>query len=282
MDYPVTGLRHITVCADGAQEDVDFFTQVVGQPRSNRPFCLTAATLTTHLYYANGKAEPGTVMTTFPYHKGKGTPRFGSDSGHCLHGRPRNASILAGSPEPAQGSPITRSTSGSGSRSSTSSIPQVWRSRSSRIRTTPARDGRRMRSTSPTPCAVSMGRCYRYGKWKRKSAFSWRRRDSAKPAWTARIIVSRSARAERARHWSCCTSPIARRAVGDSAPAPRTMWRSMLPTMRRSRSSRPFSKKSAIPIAPRSRTGTIFTPSTRAVPATSWWNAPRLPRAVRA
>ena len=31
MNYPVTGMHHITVCASGAQEDVDFFTQVVGQ-----------------------------------------------------------------------------------------------------------------------------------------------------------------------------------------------------------------------------------------------------------
>ena len=31
MDYPVTGLHHITVCAAGAQEDIDFFTKVVGQ-----------------------------------------------------------------------------------------------------------------------------------------------------------------------------------------------------------------------------------------------------------
>ena len=30
MEYPLTGYHHITACAGGAQEDVDFFTQVVG------------------------------------------------------------------------------------------------------------------------------------------------------------------------------------------------------------------------------------------------------------
>jgi catechol 2,3-dioxygenase-like lactoylglutathione lyase family enzyme len=73
MDYPVTGLHHITGCSGGAQEDVDFFTQVVGQRLIKQTILFGGRYAHYHLSYANGKAEPGTVMTTFPYHKGKGT-----------------------------------------------------------------------------------------------------------------------------------------------------------------------------------------------------------------
>lgn len=31
MEYPVSGIHHITLCAGGAQEDIDFLTQVLGQ-----------------------------------------------------------------------------------------------------------------------------------------------------------------------------------------------------------------------------------------------------------
>ena len=72
MDYPVTGLHHITVCASGAQEDIDFFTQVVGQRLIKQTILFDGRYAHYHLYYANGKAEPGTVMTTFPYKRVKG------------------------------------------------------------------------------------------------------------------------------------------------------------------------------------------------------------------
>ncbi len=72
MDYPVTGLHHITVCAAGAQEDIDFFTTVVGQRLIKQTILFDGRYAHYHLYYANGKAEPGTVMTTFPYNRVKG------------------------------------------------------------------------------------------------------------------------------------------------------------------------------------------------------------------
>jgi glyoxalase family protein len=77
MDYPVTGLHHITACASGAQEDVDFFTQVVGQRLIKQTILFDGRYAHYHLYYANGKAEPGTVMTTFPYQRVKGRPGSG-------------------------------------------------------------------------------------------------------------------------------------------------------------------------------------------------------------
>lgn len=67
MSYTVTGLHHVTACAGGAQEDIDFFTQVVGQRMIKQTILFDGRYAHYHLYYANGKAEPGTVMTTFPY-----------------------------------------------------------------------------------------------------------------------------------------------------------------------------------------------------------------------
>jgi glyoxalase family protein len=72
MDYPVTGLHHITACASGAQDDIDFFTQVVGQRLIKQTILFDGRYAHYHLYYANGNAEPGTVMTTFPYKRVKG------------------------------------------------------------------------------------------------------------------------------------------------------------------------------------------------------------------
>jgi catechol 2,3-dioxygenase-like lactoylglutathione lyase family enzyme len=72
MDYPVTGLHHITGCSGGAQEDVDFFAQVVGQRLIKQTILFGGRYAHYHLSYANGKAEPGTVMTTFPYQRVKG------------------------------------------------------------------------------------------------------------------------------------------------------------------------------------------------------------------
>jgi glyoxalase family protein len=72
MEYPVTGIHHVTSCAAGAQEDIDFFTQVVGQRMIKQTILFDGHYAHYHLYYANAKAEPGSVMTTFPYSRVKG------------------------------------------------------------------------------------------------------------------------------------------------------------------------------------------------------------------
>src|SRR2546421_12487788 len=77
MNYPVTGIHHITVCASSAQEDIDFFTQVVGQRMIKQTILFDGRYAHYHLYYSNANPEPGTVMTTFPYKRVKG--RKGSD-----------------------------------------------------------------------------------------------------------------------------------------------------------------------------------------------------------
>lgn len=72
----VRGIHHITVCASGAQEDVDFFTKVVGQRLIKQTVLFDGRYAHYHLYYANANAEVGSVMTTFPYRRVPG--RVGS------------------------------------------------------------------------------------------------------------------------------------------------------------------------------------------------------------
>ena len=72
MDYPATGLHHVTACAGAAQPDIDFMTQVVGQRMIKQTILFDGRYAHYHLYYSNAAAEPGTVMTTFPYKRVKG------------------------------------------------------------------------------------------------------------------------------------------------------------------------------------------------------------------
>src|ERR1700677_5026706 len=63
----VSGFHHVTVCASGAQEDVDFLTQVFGQRLIKQTVLFDGRYAHYHLYYSNAGAEPGSVYTTFPY-----------------------------------------------------------------------------------------------------------------------------------------------------------------------------------------------------------------------
>jgi len=80
MNAIVTGLHHVTACAGGAQEDIDFFTQVVGQRMIKQTILFDGRYAHYHLYYANANAEPGSVMTTFPYKRLRGRKGSGQIS----------------------------------------------------------------------------------------------------------------------------------------------------------------------------------------------------------
>lgn len=77
MNYPLTGYHHITACAGGAQQDVDFFTQVVGLRMAKQTVLMDGKIPIYHLYYSNANIEPGSVMTTFPYSRKAGRPGSG-------------------------------------------------------------------------------------------------------------------------------------------------------------------------------------------------------------
>lgn len=72
----VRGIHHITVCSSSAQEDVDFFTRVVGLRMIKQTVLFDGRYAHYHLYYANANAEVGSVMTSFPYKRVPG--RVGS------------------------------------------------------------------------------------------------------------------------------------------------------------------------------------------------------------
>jgi glyoxalase family protein len=72
MNYPATGYHHITACAGGAQEDVNFFTGIVGQRLAKQTILMDGRFPHYHLYYSNANIEPGSIMTTFPYSRQMG------------------------------------------------------------------------------------------------------------------------------------------------------------------------------------------------------------------
>src|ERR1700761_9143969 len=80
MKYNVSGIHHITACAGGAQEDIDFFTHIVGLRMVKQTVLMDGSIPVYHLYYSNANAEPGSVMTTFPYGQKTGRPGSGQIS----------------------------------------------------------------------------------------------------------------------------------------------------------------------------------------------------------
>src|ERR1700735_4791715 len=73
----VKGIHHMTVCVSGAQEDIDFQTQIFGQRMTKQTRPSDGRYAHYHLYYANANAEPGSVYTTFPYKRVQGRPGSG-------------------------------------------------------------------------------------------------------------------------------------------------------------------------------------------------------------
>lgn len=63
----ISGLHHLTACVGAAQEDVDFYTKIIGLRLVKKTVLLDGEKPVYHLYYANETGTPGTVMTTFPY-----------------------------------------------------------------------------------------------------------------------------------------------------------------------------------------------------------------------
>jgi glyoxalase family protein len=63
----ISGLHHLTACVEGAQEDVDFYTKIIGLRLVKQTVLLDGEKPVYHLYYANETGTPGTVMTCFPY-----------------------------------------------------------------------------------------------------------------------------------------------------------------------------------------------------------------------
>ena len=73
----VTGIHHITLCPGRAQDDIDFFTAVLGQRLVKQTVLMDGSIPVYHFYYGNAGAEPGSIATSFPYSRRKGRPGSG-------------------------------------------------------------------------------------------------------------------------------------------------------------------------------------------------------------
>ena len=66
MEKPIRSLHHVTATVSDAQEDLDFYTGLLGQ-RLVKKTVNFDNTHVYHFYYGDEKGTPGTIMTTFPY-----------------------------------------------------------------------------------------------------------------------------------------------------------------------------------------------------------------------
>ena len=72
MDKPILGLHHVTATVTDAQEDLDFYTKLLGLRLAKKTVNFDNHNVY-HFYYGTERGAPSTLMTTFPY-KGWGVP----------------------------------------------------------------------------------------------------------------------------------------------------------------------------------------------------------------
>jgi len=70
MTPHINGLHHVTATVNDAQEDLDFYTRLLGLRLVKKTVNFDNPSVY-HFYYGNAAGTPGTIMTTFPY-KDKG------------------------------------------------------------------------------------------------------------------------------------------------------------------------------------------------------------------
>jgi glyoxalase family protein len=80
MSTLVKGLHHVTLCPGPAQEDIDFFTGVMGQRLVKQTVLMDGSIPVYHFYYGNAEAEVGSIATTFPYSRRRGRAGSGQVS----------------------------------------------------------------------------------------------------------------------------------------------------------------------------------------------------------
>jgi glyoxalase family protein len=72
MEKLIRSLHHVTATVNDAQEDLDFYTSLLGLRLVKQTVNFDNHNVY-HFYYGNAVGTPGTIMTTFPY-KGMGVP----------------------------------------------------------------------------------------------------------------------------------------------------------------------------------------------------------------
>lgn len=66
MDTKVLGLHHITALAGNAKRNLDFYTQTLGMKLVKKTVNFDDPS-TYHFYFGNAQAEPGSILTFFPW-----------------------------------------------------------------------------------------------------------------------------------------------------------------------------------------------------------------------
>lgn len=72
----ITGLHHVTAVTGDAQENIDFYTGVLGLRLIKKTINFDVSEVY-HFYFGDEFGTPGTIMTTFPYGKGLASGRHG-------------------------------------------------------------------------------------------------------------------------------------------------------------------------------------------------------------
>ena len=65
----INGFHHLTLSTDGAQEDFDFYTKVLGLHSVKRTVLFDGTIPVYHLYYGSPNGDASTIITTFPFRK---------------------------------------------------------------------------------------------------------------------------------------------------------------------------------------------------------------------
>ncbi|MDB2407279.1 ring-cleaving dioxygenase [Jannaschia sp.] len=86
MTKPITGLHHVTAISGPPQANVDFFTKLLDQRLVKKTVNFDDPG-TYHLYYGNRTADPGTILTFFPFvgaRVGRAGPGLASAYGYSV------------------------------------------------------------------------------------------------------------------------------------------------------------------------------------------------------
>jgi len=82
MDASIRGLHHVTATVSDAQQDLRFYTGVLGLRLVKKTVNFDNHHVY-HFYYGDAQGTPGTLMTTFPY-KGKGVAQGRHGAGQIV------------------------------------------------------------------------------------------------------------------------------------------------------------------------------------------------------
>ena len=103
MESLVKGVHHITLCPGGAQEDVDFFTQVLGQRLVKQTVLMDGSIPIYHLYYANADVERRLRRDHVSVHAASRAAPGPASCLHQLHRAERGDRVLEGALRSPQG-----------------------------------------------------------------------------------------------------------------------------------------------------------------------------------